>query len=238
MWLRRLLRATYGLEERSAFTPDEVDWDALPERCVLQLHWHRTPEFRARLERSGFSVVVLARHPLGVLLSILHFAQHEPLTDRWLGGENGDESILRGANPVSAAFVEYARSPRAQALLSVTGEWWDHADASVRYESLVESPAAELARIVEALGALPLVEPAQAVESARFERLQEEAPNQHFWQGQVGLWSELLPTATALQIAAAYPEMGRFGYAVGVDDETALARWQALEAKPRLVEAS
>ena len=238
MWLRRLLKATYRLEERSAFTPDELDWDALPERCVLQLHWHRTPEFQARLEQSGCSVVVLARHPLAVLLSILHFAQYEPLTDRWLGGEAGDESLLRGANPVSAAFVEYARSPRAQALLAVTTEWWDHADAAVRYESLVESPEAELARIAEALGTAPLVEPAQAVESVRFERLQEEAPNQHFWQGRVGLWSELVPTATALQIAAAYPQMGRLGYAVGVDEETALARWQALEAKPCLAEAS
>lgn len=237
MWLRRLLCALYELEERSAFTPDEVDWDALPERCVLQLHWRRTPEFRMQLERYGCSVVVLVRHPLGVLLSILHFAQHEPDTDRWLGGEAGDESLLRGANPVSAAFVEYARSPRARALLSVTSDWWEHADASVRYESLVEDPVAELGRIAEALGTPPLVTPAQAVESVRFRRLQEETDNEHFWQGRVGLWSELVPTVAALEIAAAYPEMYRFGYAVGVDEETALARWQAVAVKPGLVEA-
>ena len=238
MWLRRLLCALYELEERSAFTPDEVDWDALPERCVLQLHWRRTPEFRMQLERYGCSVVVLARHPLGVLLSILHFAQHEPDTDRWLGGEAGDESLLRGANPVSAAFVEYARSPRARALLSVTSDWWEHADASVRYESLVEDPVAELGHIAEALGTPPLVTPAQAVESVRFGRLQKEADNQHFWQGRAGLWSELVPTVTALEIAAAYPaEMHRLGYAVGVDEETALARWQAVAVKPGLVEA-
>ena len=228
MWLRRLLVALYGLEERSAFTPDELDWEALPERCAVQLHWHRTPELRALLDRHGCSVVVLARHPLDVLVSILHFASHEPATDLWLDGEAGSEARLRGADPTSPAFVEYAKSPRARALLSVTPEWWGHADACVRYESLVADPAGELGRIAAALGAPTLVSPAEAVESVRFERLKAEAPNQHFWQGRVGLWQELLPTAVALEIAEAHPGMRRFGYTVGVDNRTALARWRAV----------
>ncbi len=37
-----------------------------------------------------------------------------------------------------------------------------------------------------------------------------------------------MPTAVALEIAGAYPGMRRLGYAVGVDDATALARWQAV----------
>jgi len=227
MWLRRLLVALYGLEERSAFTPDELDWDALPERCAVQFHWHPTPELVDLLDRYGCSVVVLARHPLDVLVSILHFAQHEPATDRWLDGEAGSEAALRGADPTSRAFVEYARSPRARALLSVTPEWWERADACVRYESLVADPAGELHRIAAALRTPTAVSPAEAAESVRFERLQQEAPNQHFWQGRVGLWRELVPTAVALEIAEAYPGMRRFGYTVGVDEETALARWRA-----------
>ena len=227
MWLRRLLVALYGLVERSAFTPDEVDWDVLPERCALQLHWRRTPELRALLDRHDCSVVVLARHPLDVLVSILHFAQHEPATDRWLGGEAGSEALLRGADPTSQAFAAYAKSPRARALLSVTPEWWGHADACVRYESLVADPAGELSRIVDALGTPTIVSTAEAVESVRFERLRQEAPNQHFWQGRVGLWQELVPTLVALEIAETYPGMHRFGYSVGVDDATALARWRA-----------
>ncbi len=238
MWLRRLLVTAYGLEERSAHTPDEVDWEELPEQCALQLHWHRTPEFQEQLRSNGFAVAVLARHPLDVLLSILHFAPHEPATARWLDGEGGDESVLADADPAAPAFLAYALGPRAQALLSITPEWWDHADARVRYESLVEEPVAELAGICEALGVPPLVEPAEAVEAVSFARLREEAANQHFWQGRPGLWTELVPTAVALEIAAAYPEMAKLGYGVGVDGPTARERWRAIAVDPRLAPAS
>jgi hypothetical protein len=238
MWLRRLLVTAYGLEERSAHAPEEVDWDALPERCALQLHWHRTPEFRKLLRRHGFAVAVLARHPLDVLLSILHFAPHEPATARWLDGEGGDESLLADADPAAPAFLAYALGPRAKVLLSITPEWWKHADARVRYESLVEEPIAELAGLCDALGVPPLLEPAEAVEVVSFARLREEAPNQHFWQGRPGLWTELVPTAAALEIAAAYPGMAKLGYSVGVDDPTARERWRAIAVDPRLAQAS
>jgi hypothetical protein len=202
MWLRRLLVAAYGLEERSAHTPDELDWETLPERYALQLHWHRTPEFRKTLRQYGFSVAVLARHPLDVLVSILHFAPYEPQTARWLDGEGGSEESLPGANPTSSAFLAYAIGQRAKALLSVTPEWWDYADARTRYEDLVADPPGELGRMVEALGGEPAVQPAMAVEAASFGRLRDEATNMHFWQGRPGLWNELVPTRYALAIAS------------------------------------
>jgi hypothetical protein len=49
---------------------------------VLQLHWHRTPELFGRLlERHGFRVVSIARHPFDVLLSILQFVASQPSVD-------------------------------------------------------------------------------------------------------------------------------------------------------------
>jgi hypothetical protein len=238
MWLRRLLVAAYGLEERSAHAPDEVDWEALPERCALQLHWRRTPEFRQTLKRYGFSVAVLARHPLDVLVSILHFAPHEPQTARWLDGEGGDETPLLGADPASPAFLAYATGPRAKALLAVTTEWWPHADARVRYEDLVDDPARELGRMIQELGGEPHVPCAEAVEVVSFGRLHKEATNQHFWQGKPGLWTELVPTQYALAIASAHPEMLELGYTVGVDAPTARARWREIAVDPPLAEAS
>ena len=220
--------AAYGLEERSAHTPDEVDWEALPERCALQLHWRRTPEFRTTLKRYGFSVAVLARHPLDVLVSILHFAPHEPQTARWLDGEGGDEASLLAADPASPAFLAYATGPRAKALLAVTPEWWPHGDARTKYESLVDDATGELGRIVDALGEEPLVHPAKAVEVVSFARLREEATNEHFWKGRAGLWTELVPTRYALAIGSAHPEMLELGYSVGVDAPTARARWSAI----------
>jgi hypothetical protein len=231
MWLRRLLVAAYGLEERSAHTPDEVDWEMLPDRCALQLHWRSTRAFRKRLQRHGFSVAVIARHPLDVLVSILHFAPHEPQTARWLHGEGGSEEPLLGADPTSAAFLAYATGPRAKALLSVTPAWWAHADARTRYEDLVADPARELGRMVDALGGEPAVPPAKAVEAASFGRLRDEATNMHFWQSRPGLWNELVPTRFALAIASAHPAMLDLGYSVGVDAPTARARWSAIAAE-------
>ena len=54
MWLRRLLVVAYGLQETAAHTPADVDWEAVPERCVLQMHWRRTPEALDLFARHGF----------------------------------------------------------------------------------------------------------------------------------------------------------------------------------------
>jgi hypothetical protein len=228
MWLRRLLVTLYGLEERSAHTPDEVAWEALPDGCVLQLHWHRTPAFRELLEQFGFSVAVVARHPLDVLVSILHFAPHEPQTARWLDGEGGDEAQLIGADPTDPAFFRYATGPRAKALLSITPEWWALADAHIRYEDLVEDAPVALARLVDQLGRPPLVPASEAAESVSFDELDGEAANLHFWQGRPRLWTEVVPTAVALDIAAAHPWMRTLGYTVGLDAATARDRWSTL----------
>jgi hypothetical protein len=232
MWLRRQLVALFALEERSAHTPDEVDWASLPEACVLQLHWSRSRGFVRTLERHGFRVIVICRHPLDVLISILHFSAHEPQTARWLDGAFGDERSIIGVDPSSRAFRDYATGRRARALIDVSAQWWEHGLVAVRYEDLVDHPALELARIVDAVGVMPLLAPETVARTVTFSALRQEATNQHFWQGTPNHWRELLPEAVATEIAGPYLSLlPRLGYESlpdpGLSYQEAAARWRA-----------
>lgn len=231
MWLRRQLVALFDLEERSAHTPGEVDWLSLPEACVLQLHWPRTRGLVRTLRRHGFQVLVVSRHPLDVLLSILHFARHEPETARWLDGAHGDERSLLDADPTSPAFRAYAASRRASALLAVSPQWWEHALVSIRYEDLVAGPAQELARIVDAVGVAPALPPDGVSGAVTFSALRAEAANRHFWQGRPNHWRELLPADIATEVAHPHARvLSRFGYDLepdpGLSWEEAASRWR------------
>lgn len=75
-WVRASLARLYGLDEVAAHLPEEVDWDDFPRRCVIQIRWPPWPKFVARLERNQFRVVVMARHPLDVLMSWLNLASY------------------------------------------------------------------------------------------------------------------------------------------------------------------
>jgi hypothetical protein len=236
MWLRRQLVALFDLEERSAHTPGEVGWETLPESCVLQLHWPRTRPFIRKLEKHGFRVVVLGRHPLDVLISILHFSSHEPETARWLDGAHGDERSIIGVDPPSHAFWRYATGRRASALIDVSAQWWKHALVAIRYEDLVAAPERELQRIVDAVGVTPVRSPEAVTEAVTFRALRCEAPNQHFWQGRPNQWRELLPELVATEIAVAHARViHTLGYDVEPDPslshDEAVDRWRAKVAR-------
>ena len=202
-WLRSLLAGIYGLEQFAVHTPDDLDWSGLPNRCIVQLHWHWREPLTSNLAAHGFRAVTISRHPLDVLLSILRFSRYEPETARWLDGESGGEAEIRDAAPLSPSFEEYATSSRAFALLSISREWWNSPDVCrVRYEDLVYRTFGELERLGETMGAPATAKAiAGAVHSNTFKALQANDANQHFWQGQPGLWKKLLPAATARRIA-------------------------------------
>ncbi len=85
-WLRRMLDSVYSLPQVVANFPHDIDWQQLPERCILQHHWDADPELRAKLEAHRFRIITLSRHPLDVLISILHFASVHPDTGTWFAG--------------------------------------------------------------------------------------------------------------------------------------------------------
>jgi len=208
-WVRHLLGTAYRLPHLPRHSMTDADWAALPPGVVLQLHWRRTPEFAAKLDEHGFRVVTVARHPLDVLVSILHFCVHESESENWLLGAGGSEADIFGAMPRSRTFVEYARGPRAAELLAVTPDWWGRLGIiGVRYEDLVADTAGELRRLEETLGPVRCGSLAEAVAACELGRLRQRSTNSHFWQGRPGLWRHLLPAAEAAEIAAALPDLG------------------------------
>ena len=115
----------------------------------MQIHAPRnrvTERFVAELDAR---VVTVARHPLDVLVSILHFSRHEPQILDWLNGEAIDSlEILADATPISDQFVEWACGEGAGRLLAVTHDWWDQPKVCrIRYERLIVDPRAELTRL-------------------------------------------------------------------------------------------
>jgi hypothetical protein len=236
-WLRGLLAQLTESDEIAQHTPDEVPWDALPDRVLLQIHWYPTPEFTRRLDDAGFKVVTISRHPLDLLMSILHFCRHEAETRRWLDGDGGDERSLIGAAPQDPVVLQYAASPRFRTLLGVSDSWWDRADAAVRYEDLVATPENTLRRLADELGLE--ADPGKTstvVQSRRLEVMRPTSSNHHYWQGSPGGWRRLLPTDVARALAAPVADlMSARGYVVDpvpdLDAEQAARNWAAIEAR-------
>lgn len=219
-WLWHLLTALYDVPGIAVHSPLEVAWEALPPSCVLQMHWRRTDSFVERLRQHRFRVVVMARHPLDVLISILHFSLHDRATAKWLEGEGGNERGIFGAMPRSTAFREYVKGPRAAALLAVSAEWWNAAGClGIRYEDLNQDPEATLQRAIGELGGAPRIGVPQAIETATIPKLRSRWQTQHyFWLGKIGLWRCLLPRAEVEPLAAHLtPNLSHLGYTTEPD---------------------
>jgi hypothetical protein len=164
-------------------------------------------------------VVTVARHPLDVLISILHFCIFDSESENWLLGTGGSEAGIYGAMPRSRSFVDYSRGPRAAELLAVTPDWWETAGVvSVRYEDCVRDAADVLQRLENEFGTPRMGSRDSIIEACSLARLRSTATNNHFWQGQPGLWRQLLPAAEAQEIAAAHGSVfDRLGYSCDPD---------------------
>jgi hypothetical protein len=241
-WLRMMLMDAYAVPGFAVHRPDDLKWSTLPEKCVLQLHWHRTDALVQQLGEEGFRVMSVARHPLDVLISILQFCLHDDSTLEWLSGEGGDERPIHGAMPSSAVFLDYAAGPRAAALMAVSREWALAPECiRVRYENLAADSISELARITHALGE-PTYRPiAEVVEGATIPKLQDRTGvAHHFWQGRYGLWRSLLTNSFVERLAAVHHDYcAELGYSCSADPlldaAQADANWLAL-IRPQVAE--
>ena len=228
-WVRHLLGTAYDVPHLARHAMADADWASTAGgRAPVALGQRR--RIRREAERTRFRVVTVARHPLDVLISILHFCVYESDSEHWLLGAGGTEADIFGAMPRSRTFVEYAKGPRAASswpsprtgglnpALSACGTrtWWPTrlAGCGNSKRRSARSDAGRWMRWsrVRAIG-----------------RLRRAATNNHFWQGRPGLWRHLLPAAEANEIAAA---LANLGYAIDPDSHldalTADRNWVGL----------
>lgn len=228
-WLRRVLAD--GLKLHEIAVHNFLDIQEVPDRCILQIHWYREPNFQAFLQRNNFRVITLSRHPLDVLLSVLRFIRYEPETARWLEGNCAIPETLKEATPTSGAFLEYALGFGFENLLSVSYQWWhDEHAIKVRYEQLVTNADTEAQRLASLLDASE-----EAILTALTQnplsKLQA-TPNRHGWMGQPGLWRDLIPSVAADAIQVRHRILfERMGYAIEqsfLTDADAERQWAQL----------
>lgn len=231
-WFRHLLADLLDIGSNSFWFPMSLNWDALPEECMVVMHRRRTTPFEGFLREHHFRFITLARHPLDVLLSILAYARWDlDGTAKWLEGEGGHEASLADATPTSEAFVRYALSWRAEALLDVSVSWASHA-VHASYERLVDDPQAELARLCVEVRATPRNDAAVIVARHTPDAMRAVAEH-HVWRGQPGLWRRLILPEIARLIRDRHPKaFTAFGYEADADPELtaerAEANWTAL----------
>lgn len=231
-WVRSVLGEILELEQIAVHNYAEIG--KIPDRCIVQLHWYRESNFQRFLNENGFRILVLARHPLDVLISILNFVRHEPQTARWLEGNAEIPTDFAGKPPTSREFLRYATSWGAENVLSISYQWWHHAGAvKARYEDLVRRPADALLELARAF-APDACDRNGAVSRFNLDFFQQ-LPNRHGWQGRSGLWRKLILRSDAQKIYRRHRRIfDVLGYSVGVYWLTRAAasrKWEELAAQ-------
>ena len=236
-WLRRLLSGALASPEYAVHRPTDLDWASLPRDCIVQMHWRVRPDVLRICHDFSFQPILIVRHPLDVLVSILHFCTFQPTTRFWLDGEAGDERSIHGKDPADPAFGAYAVSARAAALLSVSVEWMGRAIPSLRFEDLVAQPESELPAFLKRLPVRPVRPLREVIQANTLEKNRAALSNQHCWQGRPGIWRQLVGRDLAGRIRLAHP--GAFeslGYriepACNLTPEEIRALWRNIRVAP------
>lgn len=234
VFMRRVLTDVLGLPNVAVWVPGEAHWDQFPADVSLAMHWRYSREFEGFLREAGFRIAVTARHPLDVLLSILHYAPTDPETNRWLEGECGDErSLTAEVTPVDEPFVRYAMSWRFAALLEVSTGWAPRADAILRYADFVRDARGEVELLLRQFGLVAVNDIDAVVQRHAPEQTRQRTPG-HFWQGSPNHWRRLIVPTLARAIYERHPRaFSTFGFACDPDPDLtetqARANWRALQ---------
>jgi hypothetical protein len=195
----------------------------------MQVHVSNNRRARQFATRLGARVVTVARHPIDVLVSALHFARNEHQVVDWLDGKVVPErSVLASASPTSDEFVEWAVGKGAARLLDVTASWWNVPGVCrIRYEDLVTDPVGTFGWAVAELD-IDRRSDAEVVASVRADAL-AGLPNHHRWRGKPGGWCDLVTGDIASRIELAHHRVfEQLRYTVSgpvVDLDQAVENW-------------
>ena len=208
-WMRHALADWFEAPSSAVHSPREVDWSALPDRYVLQIHWPPSESWLRRLRQHNFRVVSIARHPAAVLLSILRFAQRDDSTSRWLLGRAGNERALVGATPIDQQFAQYVKSPRAKLLLGITPSWWlIPATVKLRFEDLIANPSVEMGKVLAELDADAGKRTQDGIMPPDLLEMRRRVPSNayHFWTGSASGWRRFMTRELSEAIQAHHNE--------------------------------
>ncbi len=236
-WFRQMLCGALHLREFAVHRPCDLHWAELPARCIVQMHWRAKPDVWKISRDFGFQPITIVRHPLDVLISILHFCNFELETNYWLDGEGGDETSIRCKNPTDPAFAAYATGRRATALLSISAAWMEQKIPHVRYEELVANTEPALRKFLTQLAVESFRPFSDVIGDNTLEEMRSHSVNHHFWQGTPGLWSRLIDKDLANRIHDAHADtFTSLGYGIEearrVPPEESWKLWSALRAQP------
>lgn len=133
--LRDLLVTVYAWETRTLSHSSELTATTLPENLLVEFTGHPDATLLGFLPQHGFSLLTTVRHPLDTLLAQFATSPHPDL---------------------DTGFRDYAASPQARDLLSLSLEWaCVEGSLVIRHEDLSQDPAAALTRILRHLDATP-----------------------------------------------------------------------------------
>ena len=217
-WVRRVMSDVLGYPHFAAHSVEEFPKE-LPTDCILNVHALNEPPDDAFFERHSCKIIVLARHPLDIFVSVLQFARNESAVHKWL---EGSCRIPRGASslcPDDDSFVDWMTGAGARRLLTVSLSWWEDAQSTMRlrYEDLVARPHESFDSIFDCLGAKCITGLDAALEKYTIAYFAEF--KNHGWLGRPGIYRKFITSPNCERVFAAQAEYFRtVGYSVRSED--------------------
>jgi hypothetical protein len=217
-WVRRVLSDVLGYPHFAAHSVGEFPKE-LPSDCILNIHALNEPVNKAFFERHSCKIIVLARHPLDIFVSVLQFSRDEPAVHKWLDGSCRIPYDAASLCPDDASFIDWMTGTGAKTLLSVSLSWWQGAESiRLRYEDLVARPHETFNSIFDYLG----VKCANSLDAAldKYTVAYFAELKNHGWLGRPEIYRKLITSPNCERVFAAQVEyFMTMGYSAWGDDD-------------------